>query len=312
MPTPPSQKRGNISPREIVDHTATPGNVPYYADDGTLMDSGSTPGGGGGGTVTHAGGALTADLPVFGAGSADIKVGTKSGNTDEVMTASGSFTPGNTLVTDADGNAIDSGSAPGAAGVPGSGGGGGLQLAAYTKPTLSQFTGIITTATAADTSSGITVTGSNNQESLYMRSAGLSSTWNIEIGFLAVIGPENFGEAGLSMRAGSSGAYIDFVVQHGGNPLTLLIQRLSSARVFDTNVFSKGVPEIFPNPGAIYLRVQDDGSNRTYFVSPDLLIWMPIFVEARANWATVDRGGFVSQGSTNYPPCSRIVHYKEY
>ena len=35
----------------------------------------------GAGTVTHTGGALTADQPVFGAGSADIKVGTKTGNT---------------------------------------------------------------------------------------------------------------------------------------------------------------------------------------------------------------------------------------
>lgn len=46
MPAPPSPAQGNISPRQIVDHSATPGNVPYYADDGTLMDSGTAPGGG--------------------------------------------------------------------------------------------------------------------------------------------------------------------------------------------------------------------------------------------------------------------------
>jgi len=117
MPTPPGPVQDNISPRQIVDHSATPGNVPYYADDGTLMDSGTAPGGGGSGTVTHTSGALTADLPVFGNGSADIKVGTKSGNTDEVMSATGSFTPGNVLMTDANGNAVDGGATPGAGGL---------------------------------------------------------------------------------------------------------------------------------------------------------------------------------------------------
>jgi hypothetical protein len=48
MPAPPSPAQGNMSPRQIVDHGATPGNVPYFADDGTLMDSGTAPGGGGG------------------------------------------------------------------------------------------------------------------------------------------------------------------------------------------------------------------------------------------------------------------------
>jgi len=49
MPAPPSPASGNMSPRQMRDHGATPGNVPMYADDGTLMDSGVTPSGGGGG-----------------------------------------------------------------------------------------------------------------------------------------------------------------------------------------------------------------------------------------------------------------------
>ncbi len=63
------------------------------------------------GTVTHTG-TLTADQPVFGNGGGDIKVGTKSGNTDEVMSASGSFTSGDLLKVDASGNAVDAGGPP--------------------------------------------------------------------------------------------------------------------------------------------------------------------------------------------------------
>lgn len=73
----------------------------------------TTSGGGGSGTVTHTGGALVADAPVFGAGGADIKVGTKRGNTDQVQMAAGAATTGHVLIYDANGNAVDGGTVPG-------------------------------------------------------------------------------------------------------------------------------------------------------------------------------------------------------
>jgi len=69
-------------------------------------------GGSGGGTVTHTGGALTSDLPIFGAGSGDIKVGSKSGNTNELASVNGSLTAGHLLTVDASGNIIDGGAVP--------------------------------------------------------------------------------------------------------------------------------------------------------------------------------------------------------
>lgn len=66
------------------------------------------------GTVTHTTGALTAALPVFGNGGADIKVGTISGNTTLVMSGGvGSFPTGHVAVFDANGNIIDGGTTPG-------------------------------------------------------------------------------------------------------------------------------------------------------------------------------------------------------
>lgn len=62
------------------------------------------------GTVTHTGGALTLDLPVFGNGADDVKVGTKSGNTTEVVTqGAGSKTANAITVYDASGNIVASG-----------------------------------------------------------------------------------------------------------------------------------------------------------------------------------------------------------
>ena len=80
--------------------TATAGHVLIYDASGNAIDGGAA------GTVTHSTGALTADQPVFGNGGSDTKAGTKTGNTDQVVTATGSATSGYPLLYDANGNAI--------------------------------------------------------------------------------------------------------------------------------------------------------------------------------------------------------------
>ena len=57
-------------------------------------------------SVTVASGSLTSDLPVFGAGGATVKGGTKTGNTDAVVTATGAPTANRPLLFDANGNAV--------------------------------------------------------------------------------------------------------------------------------------------------------------------------------------------------------------
>lgn len=54
----------------------------------------------------------SADDPLFSDGAGGFTAGTRSGNTTEVVTGTGSFTPGNLLVSDADGNAVDGGPVP--------------------------------------------------------------------------------------------------------------------------------------------------------------------------------------------------------
>ncbi len=71
----------------------------------------SAVGGGGSGTVTNTG-TLTANLPVFGNGGVDVIIGSRSGNTTEVATVSGSLTSGNVTKSDASGNIVDGGFAP--------------------------------------------------------------------------------------------------------------------------------------------------------------------------------------------------------
>lgn len=66
----------------------------------------------GSGTVTASGGALTLDLPMFGAGGVDSKTGTKTGNSNKLVTYSGlagAPVSGNCARYDASGNLADAG-----------------------------------------------------------------------------------------------------------------------------------------------------------------------------------------------------------
>ncbi len=65
---------------------------------------------GGTGTVTHTGGALTANAPVIGAAGGDVAVGSRSGNTTTFATTTGPLTAGNCIKSDANGNLVDVGS----------------------------------------------------------------------------------------------------------------------------------------------------------------------------------------------------------
>lgn len=112
-------KSGNTNEVATVTGAVVTGNTVKWDANGNLIDAGTAPGGGGSGTVTHTGGALTADQPVFGAGSADIKVGTKTGNTNKLVTNTGTNVTGNTVKWDASGNLIDAGVTPGGGGTGG-------------------------------------------------------------------------------------------------------------------------------------------------------------------------------------------------
>ncbi len=84
---PPGGQRGNIDYDQIrlsaragtgtklhtLTGSLTTGNTVVSDSSGNLIDAGAAPGTG---TVTHTGGALTNNLPVLGAGSGDVKIGT--------------------------------------------------------------------------------------------------------------------------------------------------------------------------------------------------------------------------------------------
>jgi hypothetical protein len=281
----------------------TPGNVLIYDANGNAIDGG--PPSGGSGTVTHTGGALTADLPVFGAGSADVTVGTKTGNTNEVMSASGSFTPGNALVTDADGNAIDGGSAPGGS-------------SPFFAPTLYDPTGLSWswvnqgTASVTNVSNAIFMhvaqIGSN---SLNMRVKSLPTPpYTVEAIFIpAFVGtgiPSTTQECGMVLRNSSSGKIVTINVQ---------VDAVSSSNWNSPTAFSS--PNFGENsivPRAVRIKIADDNAgNRTLGISYDFVTdWLSL-IQSSTGFITPDQIGFYGSQSNNDPRQSfTLISWREY
>ncbi len=101
-------KSGNTDELATVSSTGASGHMATWDGSGNLQDGGAPAAG----TVTNTAGALTANEPVFGNGGADVKVGTKSGNTDELATVTSTGASGHLTTWDGSGNLQDGGAPP--------------------------------------------------------------------------------------------------------------------------------------------------------------------------------------------------------
>jgi hypothetical protein len=85
---------------------------------------------------------LAANLPLFSDGGGGFTAGTRQGNTTKVFTTTGSFTAGNAITVDANGNAVDAGVAPG-------GGGGSGTVSSGAANAIARYASLGTTVSAS-------------------------------------------------------------------------------------------------------------------------------------------------------------------
>lgn len=182
-----------------------------------------------------------------------------------------------------------------------------------TPPDSSDFTAVGSpTASIVTTYGGIHVTGSNNTDAEYMRTASLSTPWRIELGLSAVLTNANYAGVGILLRAGASGAIIKMVVQAASGSLSFKTQKYDSSNTYVGEGVTLGQIAGAYDPRNMIMGVRDDGTTRYYETSIDGIYWTPLGSESRTTHATVDRGGFFSYNTSgSYPPNTRFWHYKE-
>jgi hypothetical protein len=181
-----------------------------------------------------------------------------------------------------------------------------------TLPALSSFTNDSTTATVSDTGAGITITGSNAQGTTYYKSGPGSTPFTVAMGVLAMVGPEDFGQVTIRGRESSTGKRIEFGIQHSGTSgLQVIVNKINGDGTFNAQYVSKNWQQMAFMGGLIFLRFKDDGTNRLCQMSVDNVLWLTIHSIGRTDFCTCNQFGWSIQGSTNWPPCARILHWAQ-
>lgn len=188
----------------------------------------------------------------------------------------------------------------------GTGAGGGQTLALFTKPTLSEFTIIgTTTATLSNQSFGILATVPTSGAANYQSVTGLTAPWTIQMALLTTNSLAS--QSGLLLRAGASGSCEIFVLTTNSGVPQLVIQHQTICGAFTANVLNTPWGPTSP----VMLQVTDDGTNRLFSVSVDLITWVLVFSEPRVTFAIMDRGGFTAATGSGFPSAFDFMHYIE-
>lgn len=117
--------------------------------------------------------------------------------------------------------------------------------------------------------------------------------------------------AGLVLRDSSGARAIFFSVgTSSGNP-ALVVSQCTNVTTFSTNSFSAtGSAFFLMLGGMIFLRISDNGTTRTYEISPDLQHWMTVLSETHTTWLTANQVGIgVNSNGSSRVTAMNLLHW---
>jgi len=183
------------------------------------------------------------------------------------------------------------------------------------RPLLSSFvdqSGQANTATTTDRLH-INITGTaNNQQSAKSQTLTVSAPYRLEIGFLMVTGPENYGGAALHLHstASNKGIYVENIhnMEH-----TIGFQR-SAGRNYASSLFNLNARQILASRSIVFVGIEFNGTAFTPVVSGDGIDWIP-YAAADPLASHVanapDEAAFRCNPSPNFRPWLKILHFKQ-
>lgn len=124
--------------------------------------------------------------------------------------------------------------------------------------------------------------------------AAPSTPWAVEAAFSASVIGAGDGLAGLWFREGSTGLLHTF----GWNGIKVVISKYNNAASFNSDYTTQDVWLALPY-GLIWMRIEDNGTNRLCRVSADGYTWSSIHVIGRTDFMTANQIGFFVQAPSN-------------
>lgn len=169
-------------------------------------------------------------------------------------------------------------------------------------------------ATATDSAAGLYLQAdkvvSDNRRLLVMSAPG-STPYTITAAFVGMICASNDGAIALIGRDSSSGKYV--ALQYAFDSFTnqkmmLTLSTYNSPTSGNANVFFQ---KAYFAGSILWLRWNDDGTNRNYSVSVDGVNFVTIYSEARTTWVTADQIGWGVTPGTGFPANATLLSWKQ-
>lgn len=169
-------------------------------------------------------------------------------------------------------------------------------------------------ATAVDSNAGTflqcDLVNSDNWRMLVKTSN--STPWTITAAFIANLCGNKDSRISLIARDSVGGKFVVWGINYDSfnNEFKLAISQYNSATSGNANIFFQRLFIAFP---VLWVRVTDDGTNRTYYISVDGVNWTSVYSEGRTTFVTTNQYGWGMNpgGSAGFPVAATLLSWKE-
>jgi len=170
-------------------------------------------------------------------------------------------------------------------------------------PVLGDFTWVNQgTATADDTYGGIHLLApavSGDQLRSLVKSAP-ATPYSIVACFIPLVFNVNYNHVGILWRQSSDGKLIVVsFAQDGG----ISINKFSSSTLWNSSYLNQTRPSLTP----VWMKLEDNGTNRVVSLSPDGKHWISVHSVSRTDFLTADQVGFYADSNHGTYPCSILL-----
>jgi len=135
-----------------------------------------------------------------------------------------------------------------------------------------------------------------------------ATPYTIEAGFLVAPAKTNFWAGGVAWRASGSGSLVLASVGSGA------YANLDSTKWTNATTYSSAytlAPDPSPGDAEVWVRIADDGVNRTISWSQDSVNWIQVHSVGRTDFITADQVGFFVNNNNSNPIYMNLFHWKQ-
>jgi hypothetical protein len=134
--------------------------------------------------------------------------------------------------------------------------------------------------------------------------------YTITAAFSAILCGNKDSRISLCLRDSGTGKFVVWGVNYDSfnNEFKVAMSTYNSPTSGNANVFFQRLMTLFP---ILWLRMEDNNTNRIYYISVDGVNWIQVYSEARTTWITANQIGWTLNpgGSSGFPSAATLLSW---